>query len=220
MDVHGPRAARVAVAPDVGEQHVARQHAAPVFEQVFEEQELLRGERHPDAARRDGVGLGIDDDRSIGDRRRAGRRSALRAAEQRPHARDQLVRAERLGHVVVGAELEADDAVGFLGARRQHDDRDRRGRVVGAHDAADFEAVHLRQHQVQDHQVRRMLPDGGERLAPRRQHVGVKSGLAEVVGDQIGDVAVVFHDEHAWHGPTKGKASISRELSKSCPAPF
>ena len=40
-----------------------------------------------------------------------------------PHARDELVRAERLGEVIVGADVEADDAVGLLGTRGDHDDR-------------------------------------------------------------------------------------------------
>ena len=47
VDVHRARAAGVAIAPDVGEQHVARQHAAAVREQVLEQQEFLGGERRP-----------------------------------------------------------------------------------------------------------------------------------------------------------------------------
>src|SRR5438067_185808 len=45
VDVDGPRAAGVAVAPDVGEQHVARQHASAMLQHVLEQQEFLRGER-------------------------------------------------------------------------------------------------------------------------------------------------------------------------------
>src|SRR4249920_3281047 len=37
--------------------------------------------------------------------------------------RDQLAYPERLDHVVVGAELKADDTVSFLSARRDDDDR-------------------------------------------------------------------------------------------------
>ena len=47
VDVDGPRAAGVAIAPDVGQQDVARQHAAAVPQQVLEQQELLRGQRRP-----------------------------------------------------------------------------------------------------------------------------------------------------------------------------
>ena len=53
--------------------------------------------------------------------------SARRApAQHRVDARDQLARVERFGQVVVGAHLQADDAVDVLALRREHDDRDRR----------------------------------------------------------------------------------------------
>ena len=54
-------------------------------------------------------------------------RSGPRApAQDRAQARQQLARAEGLREVVVGAELEADDAIGLLAARREHQDRERR----------------------------------------------------------------------------------------------
>ena len=58
-DVHvdRARAAGVLVAPDVGQQQVARQHAAAVLEQVLQEQELLRGQRDFLAVHLDGVPL-------------------------------------------------------------------------------------------------------------------------------------------------------------------
>src|SRR2546426_4855218 len=45
-----------------------------------------------------------------------------RAAQQRLDAREQLQHAERLGDVVVGAEPEPPDLVGFLTARREDED--------------------------------------------------------------------------------------------------
>ena len=45
VDVDGARAAGIAVAPDVGQEHVARQHPAAMPQQILEQQELLRGER-------------------------------------------------------------------------------------------------------------------------------------------------------------------------------
>ena len=73
--------------------------------------------------------------------------TGLGAAEYRLHARDELTRAERLRHVIVGAELEAEDAVDLAVARGQHDDRDLAGR---AQTAADLEAVHSGEHHVED----------------------------------------------------------------------
>ena len=65
----------------------------------------------------------------------------LAAAQLRAHAADQLADRERLGHVVVGADLEPDDLVdlGVLGG--QQDDRHR---AAGADVAADVEAAAAR----------------------------------------------------------------------------
>ena len=77
-------------------------------------------------------------------------RQAARAAQDDLDARQQFARAERLGQVVVGAHLQADDAIGFLAARGQHDDRDV---GVGAQRAAQREAVVAGQHEVEHDQV-------------------------------------------------------------------
>ena len=45
------------------------------------------------------------------------------------HPRDELTWTERLGDVVVRAELETQQPIGFLDARRQHDDRHVRARA-------------------------------------------------------------------------------------------
>ena len=54
----------------------------------------------------------------------AARRRLARGAERRPRARDQHLRAEGLGDVVVGAQLQARHDVALLALGRQHDDRD------------------------------------------------------------------------------------------------
>ena len=80
-----------------------------------------------------------------------------RPAERRraPHDRadpgDQLAQPERLDDVVVGAELEPDDAVGLLAAGGHDDDRDARAL---AQLPADVEAVDVRQAQVEQDEVR------------------------------------------------------------------
>ena len=78
-------------------------------------------------------------------------RGGLGAAEDRAHAGDHLGAAERLDHVVVGAELEADDAVGLRAAGGEDDDRDAR---AGADRAADVAAVAVGQVEVEQDQVR------------------------------------------------------------------
>ncbi len=60
------------------------------------------------------------------------------AAQHGAHPRHDLARAERLGDVVVGPQLKADDPVGLLTPRRQHDDRDLR---IAPNGAGDVKAV-------------------------------------------------------------------------------
>ena len=79
-------------------------------------------------AEADALAVGVELEQA-GRRGRSRRRHQRRAAQQRAHAGDQLARAERLGQVVVGAQLQADDAVELLGARGQHQDRQGAQRV-------------------------------------------------------------------------------------------
>src|ERR1043165_1989329 len=72
------------------------------------------------------------------------------APENRVHARQQLLEVEGLGDVVVGAELEAENAIRLLAARRQHDDR--RASPL-PQEAAELEAALSRQHHVENDQI-------------------------------------------------------------------
>ena len=90
-------------------------------------------------------------------KRQAARRGSVRrsagvagAAQHGADARQQFARVERLGHVVVGAEFQADDAVGLLAHRGQHDDRHV---GLGAQPAGEVQPALAGQHQVEHHQV-------------------------------------------------------------------
>ena len=90
---------------------------------------------------------------------------ALCTAHQSSHARDELIRAERLGQVIVGAEVEAHDAVRFLGPRGDDDDGQIGGRPVAAQHPAQLESAHTRQHHVENGQIDLMFPDIREGVA-------------------------------------------------------
>ena len=87
-------------------------------------------------------------------------------AQQRPHPGQQLGEPERLADVVVGARVEPDDEVDLVGARGEHED----GEVgeVGAQPAADLEAVHPGQAEVEHEQVDMADPDALQRDQARR----------------------------------------------------
>ena len=82
-------------------------------------------------------------------RRTGGAVARRRAPHRGPDPRDELAEAERLGHVVVGADLEPDDGVDLGVPRGDHDDRDLRPRPDLA---ADVDSRHLRQHDVEQHE--------------------------------------------------------------------
>ena len=72
------------------------------------------------------------------------------APQDRAHAGDQLAQAERLGHVVAGAELEPEDDVDLGVAGGDHDDRHG---LEAAHLLADLDARLVGQHHVEQHEV-------------------------------------------------------------------
>ena len=144
-------------------------------------------------------GRGIDGD--VADLERAGRKRALEAAEHGFDAGYEFARAERLGNVVVGSDLEAEDAVGF--AAFGGEENYRHGSEAGslADSAAEFEAVFAGDHDV-EHEQRRTLAFG---VGDDGRAVGIDADgeavVFEVVANEAGNVGIVFDDEDAWfHG--------------------
>ena len=86
---------------------------------------------------------------------------AGRPAQDGADAGGQLVGVERLGDVVVGAEVEALGLVGGRALRGQQDDRDRPALAQLAHD---LDAVEVGHHDVEQHDVRADLFGLGEGL--------------------------------------------------------
>ena len=119
------------------------------------------------------------------------------APEDRLHAGDELARVERLGQVVVGADLEADDLVDVLVAGGQHQDRN-----VGAlaDPAADLDPVDVGEHQVEDDQGRRRGLELRQRLVPVRRGPHQIPGVLEVERDEGRDRALVLDDQDALVG--------------------
>ena len=118
------------------------------------------------------------------------------AAEQRTDTGRELPGRERLGDVVVRAELQTDDAIHFLAACRQQDDRQRRARADGA---AEREPVLAREHDVEDHEVELLF---SEQLVGAVSVFGDERAMAvplEVADDDVADDRVVVHDEDGRH---------------------
>ena len=118
------------------------------------------------------------------------------AAQHGADAGQQLPRVERLRHVVVGAEFQADDPVGLLAHRGQHDDRHV---GLGAQPAGEVEAAFARQHQVEHHEVIMPVGEGAAGL-PGVAHRGHAHAmlLLQEARQQIADLAIIVHHQDVW----------------------
>lgn len=119
-------------------------------------------------------------------------REPATAAQDRTDPGHQLARAVRLGHVVVGAEFEAEQYAVLGGASGQHQDGDV---VVSAQCPAHLEAVDHRKHQIEDDEVGAVSPrfreggsavvnDGGRVSLPQQRATYQFRLLLVVLGDQ------------------------------------
>ena len=123
-----------------------------------------------------------------------GRRALPGAAEDGPHPRHQLPGRERLDQVVVGAQLEAEDAVDLVVARREEEDGHG---AAGADLAADVEAVAgSRQADVEDDDPRVLLLEDLQALLAVAGQEHAEALAAQVQVHQVGDVRVVLDDDH------------------------
>ena len=95
---------------------------------------------------------------------------------ERGHAQHDLAHDERLHDVVIGADLEAEDAILGLALRGQHQHADVGDLRVGADRLADVVAGLVGQHQVEHDDVGLVLLHGGEPLGPRRAARDLEAG--------------------------------------------
>ena len=121
-------------------------------------------------------------------------RGGPRAAQHGADAGDDLGAAERLDHVVVGAELEADDAVGLRAAGGEHDDRHA---GAGADRAADVAAVAVGQVEVEQDQVGVEALGQLERAGGGAGDVRLEALAGERLGERLRDRALVLDEQDA-----------------------
>ncbi len=124
-----------------------------------------------------------------------------RAPRDGGEAGRQLARADRLGHVVVGAGVEAGEDVVLLRAAADDDD-------VGAHRLADppgdLQPVHLGHRHVDGRQGRAVLAGEGDAVGPVRRGDHREAGLGQNDLQQVHRVLVVVDDEGDRFGVHRG----------------
>ncbi|MNH15090.1 hypothetical protein D3C79_746970 [compost metagenome] len=116
------------------------------------------------------------------------------AAQHGVDAGQQLAGRERLGQVVVGAHFEADDAIGLVVARGQHQHR-RVAMLAGAQLTAQQQAVVAGHHDVEHDQVDAVGFEEGAHLPAVGDDAGTQTVLLQIVADQFADLAVIVNDQ-------------------------
>ena len=112
-------------------------------------------------------------------------------------ARHQFARLEGFGQIVVGAQLQPHHAVHHIAARGEHDN----GNVaVFADGAAEFKAVHLGQHHIQNRRVKRLAAQQGQALAGARGVGDLQLETLEIRGQRRAELLVVVDQQDTVHG--------------------
>jgi hypothetical protein len=197
---HRPGVEAFVVAPDPAHDLIPGEHATGVARDEPQEVELLGRKPDLDAALADLPRAGVH--RQIADLEPLDRRRGrARTPEHGLDPSDQLPRRERLGDVVVGAELETHDAVGFLAERGQHDHRPPPRRTDPAHDR---QAVDAREHEIEDDEVRLGRFDDGPRPAAVLGLERLEALALEVADDHVPGRRVVVDDQHGLRHVHRG----------------
>jgi len=185
------------------QQLVAREHAVRMIEE-HSQQPILR------AAQRDRRAFRIEQtarrriepplaETQHGSRFRdahAGRQH-VRATQDGTDARQQFADRKRLGHKVVGAQFEADDAIRFVVTRGQHDDG-YRVKFACAQFAAQRQAVRIRQPRVEDDEIGRVALERRAHVAPAGRVRYPHAVALQMDGDEFAVLTIVIDDQHVF----------------------
>src|SRR6185312_3377831 len=120
--------------------------ATRVLHQVIEDAEFGRAQMHLAIAALHTVSDAVNDDVADNDLVLSQRRA--NAAHDGAETRQKLRHRERLGDVVVSANVETTDTVAFLAARGEHNDRRVARFLARTQAAADFDAGRFWQHPI------------------------------------------------------------------------
>src|SRR5579859_4908831 len=153
---------------------------------------LGRGQVGRGAAHHDLAPRRVDEQGPVAVTDRAGRGDRGAAAQDGLDPQDQLARAERLGDVVIGAELQAGDPVLLARLGGQHEDGHGSGRAQLASDGL---AGHVRQAEIEHHQVRGDRGRQGERLRAGTGGQHRQARTLQVGPDQLAQLALVLDQQ-------------------------
>ena len=121
-----------------------------------------------------------------------------RTAQDRLHARQQLARIERLRQIIVGAEIEPDDAIDVVAAGRQHQHGRSRARLAQL--LQHVESRQAGKHDVENDEVVVLALRAAQPLDSGRDARELEPFRREILDEHLGQAHVVVDDQQAMVG--------------------
>src|SRR5215831_2008230 len=182
------------VAPDFFEQSIAAESLARMAKEVLQKIELLGGKLHglPGAGHLTSAQVDLDLAKRV-----TFLGNAVGTAEDSLDTGQQLADGERLGNIIVGTELQADNLVHFLTARRQHNHWHRR--ALGLKLLAHVQPTHFGHHHVENHEVGRVVKRASQALGSVARGEHFVAFVLEVVAQTSNHVRLVFDNKDSGH---------------------
>ena len=185
------RVAAEVVSPDVLQDLPLREHAPGVEQEEAQQRELGRRELELRLAAEDLVARLVEVEVLVAEHV-AGKVAGC-PPQDRLHARDDLGEAERLRHVVVASGPERLDLV--LDRVLRGEEQDRVSLPALAQPAADLDPLDVREHPVEDDEIRVETRDRGERLTAGPRLLDLEPLVAQGGRDRVDDRPLVVYDE-------------------------
>ena len=133
-------------------------------------------------------------------------------ADGSPHPGQQFIRAEGLGEIVVSPQIQSGNLILLMGTGGNH--HHRQGSPA-AELAQNIQTVHIRQTQIQNHQIRAVGGDHGHGLRAAAHPHGFIAVGGQHGGNKMGNALFVFNDQnffaniHRVSSLTRGRQKIN-----------
>jgi hypothetical protein len=134
------------------------------------------------------------------------------ASKHRANSGEKLARVERLDHVIVGADFQAENAINVLPFRRQHNDGDCH-RATQPH--ADRKTVLGWKVYVEHDEFEGALLKEGIDITAVKSLCYVEAALDEISSDKVADLSVVFDDQYLRLAAVHFMAKLFHPVARS-----
>src|SRR4030067_2204680 len=126
---------------------------------------------------------------------------AVLSSEDRFHPGDELFGRERLGDVIIGAQLQAQDLVGLIAPGGDHDHRDGSPLLLPPQELADLQPIDIGEHEIKKDQVGDVFLQRIEKTLTIGKAVRPEARPLEMESDEVDDIRLIIdHGNELVHG--------------------